>query len=136
MREQLYYHLANTAGLTALVSSRIYPQRIPTGSALPYVGFTFDSRAASYDQDGYDNYNSISVTIQSAAATLGEAVAVAKQVFLALNIQNTLIGEALNQETLCSTTLESETDNFDLFDGSEDGVREAVQTYTITYLEA
>ena len=136
MREQLYYHLANTAGLTALVSSRIYPQRIPSGKDLPYVGFTFDSRDASYDQDGYDNYNSVSLTIQSAAATLGEAVAVAKQVFLSLNIQNTLIGEAGNQETLCSTTLESEIDNFDLFDGSEDGVREAVQTYTITYLEA
>ena len=74
MREQLYYHLANTAGLTALVSSRIYPQRIPSGKDLPYVGFTFDSRDASYDQDGYDNYNSVSLTIQSAAATLGEAV--------------------------------------------------------------
>jgi hypothetical protein len=136
MREQLYYHLANTAGLTALVSSRIYPQRIPTGSALPYVGFTFDSRETSYDQDGYDNYNSAVVTIQSNAATLGEAVAVAKQVFLSLNIQNTLIGEAGNQETLCSTTLETESDDFDLFDGSEDGVREVIQTYTITYLEA
>lgn len=136
MREQLYYHLANTAGLTALVSDRIYPQRIPTGVALPYVGFTFDDREASYDQDGYDSYNSIVVTIQSNAETLGSAVAVAKQVFESLNIQNVLIGEAGNQESLCSTTLETESDDFDLFDGSEDGVREVIQTYTITYLEA
>jgi len=136
MREQLYYHLANTAGLTALVSSRIYPQRIPTGSALPYIGFTFDSRDAAKDQDGYDKYNEVTVTIQSNADTLGEAVAVAKQVFNSLAIQNVLMGEALNQEELCSTTLETETDNFDLFDGSEDGVRELTQTYTIRYLEA
>ena len=122
--------------MTALVSSRIYPQRVPTGQALPYVDFSFDDRDPSKDQDGYDKYNEATITINSNADTLGAAVAVAQQVFTSLAIKNVLFGEAGNQEELCSTTMETESDNFDLFDGSEDGVREVTQTYTIRYLEA
>jgi len=135
MREQLYYHLSNTAALTSLVSTRIYPQRVPTGKSLPYVDFSFDERDAFKDQGGYDKYNEVTVTINSNAATLGGAVAVAQQVFTSLAIQNVLMGEVGNQENLCSTTMETEIDNFALFDGSEDGIREVTQTYTIRYLE-
>lgn len=136
MREQLVYHLKNTAALTSLVSARIFPQRVPTGQALPNVDFTFDERLPNYDQAGYDRFNEVTITINSNASTLGGAVTVAKQVFESLNIQNILIGEAGNQEELCSTTLETESDDSFLFDGSEDGVREVTQTYTIRYLEA
>jgi hypothetical protein len=61
MREQLYYYLQNYAGLTALIGARIYPQRVPTGAALPYVVFTFVGRTPEYDQDGLDGENEVTV---------------------------------------------------------------------------
>lgn len=136
MRKQLYYHLANTAAITALVGSRIYPQRVPTSAALPYLDFEFTERAANYDQGGYDDYNSAIVVINSNAATLLDATALGAEVFTALNIQNVLIGEVGSQEELCSTTLQTEFDSDELNDGSEDGVRILTQTYTISYMEA
>lgn len=136
MREQLYFHLVNTAALTALTSTRIYPQRAPTSDSLSYIDFEFTDRITNYDQDGYDKYNQAIVVINCNAPTLSGAVDIGKEVFTALNIQNVLIGEAGNQEELCSTTLETESDDFDLNDGSEDGLRTLTQTYTISYLEA
>jgi len=136
MREQLYYHLSNDAGITGIVDARIYPQRVPTGQPLPYLEFTFIDRETSYDQDGFDGYIRARVDVECSAATLAEAVALGKAVFNSLNIQNVLFGELGNQEELCSTTLENEVDNSALFDGSEDGVRIISQTYLISYLEA
>jgi hypothetical protein len=136
MREQLYYHLSKDLGIMAIVDTRIYPQRVPTGQPLPYLEFSFIDRVSSYDQDGYDGYNQVRVDIECNAATLGEAVQLGKAVFDSLNLQNVLFGEFGNQEELCSTTLETEIDNQALFDGSEDGVRVISQTYKINYLEA
>lgn len=136
MREQLFFLLNNTAALTTLIGDRIYPQRVPTSDGLPYIDFTFTDRLSSYDQDGYDKYNQAIVVINCNGPTLSSAVNVGKEVFTALEIQNLLIGDTGNQEELCSTTLETESDNFELNDGSEDGVRTLTQTYTISYLEA
>ena len=136
MREQLFYLLDNTAAITSLVGSRIYPQRVPTSAGLPYVDFEFTDRVAAYDQDGYDAYNHAIVVINCNAETLLEAVNLGKAIFTALDIQNVLVGEAGNQEELCSTTLQTEFDSDELNDGSEDGVRILTQTYTISYMEA
>lgn len=134
MREQLYYYLDNYAGLTSLIASRIYPQRVPTGAALPYVNFTFEGRTPEYDQDGLDGENEVTVQFDCCGSTLGSAVNVAAQVYAALAIQNdATFGELGNYVTLYSTTLETEFDNFDLFDGSEDGTRIVTQTYTLRY---
>ena len=54
MREALYYYLTNYTDLTDLVSTRIYPQRVPTGKALPTLSYTFDGRSPEYDQSGAD----------------------------------------------------------------------------------
>ena len=134
MREQLYYYLQNYAGLTSLIGARIYPQRVPTGAALPYVDFSFLGRTPEYDQDGLDGEEEVSVLFNCSAATLGEAVTVSEQLFTALAIQNdATFGELGNYVTLYSTTLEAESDQDDLFDASEDGVRIITQTYTLRY---
>jgi len=134
MREQLFYYLSNFAGLTALVSTRIYPQRVPTGKALPTLSYTVTGRTPEYDQDGLDGENEVTVEFHCNAPTLGQAVAVADQVFLSMAIQNdAAFGEAGNVVTLYSTTCETEFDNFDLVDGSEDGTRIVTQTYSIRY---
>jgi len=132
---KLYDRLSNFAGLTALVSDRIYPQRA-TSDALPYVVFDVIDREASYDQAGYADYNKLLVEISSCGVLIAQCDSVAKQVFAALNIINTQIGAVGDKEELCATYLLSESNNFFLFDGSQDGVREITQTYQITYLEA
>ena len=136
MRTQLYDRLSNFAGLTALVGDKIYPQRVPTSDALPYVVFDVIDREASYDQAGYADYNKLLVEISSCGVSIAQCDSVAKQVFAALNIINTEIGATGDKEELCAAYLLSESDNFFLFDGSQDGVREITQTYQITYLEA
>jgi hypothetical protein len=134
MREQLYYYLQNYAGLTALIGARIYPQRVPTGAALPYVVFTFVGRTPEYDQDGLDGENEVTVQFDCCGSTLGSAVNVAAQIYAALDTQNdATFGELGNYVTLYSTTLEAEADQDDLFDGSEDGTRIVTQTYTLRY---
>tara|TARA_R100000951_G_C2517147_1_gene142223 strand:+ start:56 stop:463 length:408 start_codon:yes stop_codon:yes gene_type:complete len=134
MREQLYYYLQNYAGLTALIGANIFPQRVPTGKALPTLAYTFSGRQPEYDQDGLDGENEVTVEFNCNASTLGGAVAVADQLYLAMAIQNdATFGELGNYVTLYSTTLETEFDNFDLFDGSEDGTRIVTQTYTLRY---
>jgi hypothetical protein len=134
MREQLYYYLKNFTGLTALVGTRIYPQRVPTGKALSTLSYTVSGRIPEYDQDGLDGENEVTVEFNCNAPTLGAAVAIADQVFLSMAIQNdAAFGETGNTVSLYSTTCETEFDNFDLVDGSEDGTRIVTQTYTIRY---
>jgi hypothetical protein len=134
MREQLYYYLQNYAGLTSLVGARVYPQRVPTGAALPNLDYVFLGRDPEYDQDGLDGEEEVTVLFNCNAATLGEAVSVSQQLFTALAIQNNAtFGELGNYVTLYSTTLEAESDQDDLFDGSEDGTRIVTQTYTLRY---
>jgi len=133
MRVQLYDYLTNYAGLTALVSTRIYPQRVPTGKALPTLSYTFDGRTPEYDQSGVDGTQRVTVEFNCNAATLGEAVDISNQIYAAFNIQMTEIGPLGNKVYLHSATLLNEFDNFDLFDGSEDGARIVTMTYEIIY---
>lgn len=135
IREQLYFYLQNFAGLTALIGSNIFPQRIPTGKTLPNVSFEFAGRDPQYFQAGLDDSNEVVVIIDSHGSTMASAVDVADQVFTALDIQIQTFGDTGNTVYLHSTTLESESDDFDLVDGSEDGVRTITQTYTIRYKE-
>ena len=136
MRKQLYYHLANTAAVSAVVGDRIYPQRVPTSDALPYIVFDITSREVEYEQDGYTTYNKLYVDISCCATTIAVCADLKNKVFTALNIQNTQIGEAGDKQEVCRISLLSESDNYFLLDGSEDGVREITQTYSINYMEA
>jgi hypothetical protein len=136
MRIQVYDYLSNFAGLTALVSTRIYPQRVPTGKSYPYLSYSFDGRTPSYDQDGFDKWNSRIITFNCVGSTLKEASDVSNQVFNAWDIQFQEIGPLGNKIYLHSTTLQSDFDDDDLFDGSEDGTRIVTQTYSIRYKES
>ena len=135
MREQIYNYLSNNAGITAIVGDRIFPQRVPTGDALPYLQFTFESRDPSYDQDGYDDFNFQQINFNCAGSTLKEASDLSNALFNAMDVQFIDIGPGGNTVYLNSTTLLSDFDDFDLFDGSEDGVRIVTQTYRLTYKE-
>ena len=136
MREQLIFQLENFSGLNSLISGRAFAQRAPTSALLPYVTLTVDGLEPDYDQDGEDGYHEQIFTINSNGATLRSAVDVANQVKAALKLQQIDIGDTGNKQFLYSVTFLGEIDNFDLFNGSQSGVRFITQTYSITFKEA
>jgi len=136
MRTQLYYQLSNTAGLTAVVSDRIYPQRVPKSDATPYVVFDVIDREANYQQSGYNSFNKMIVEISSVGTSISECVSVRDQVFTALDTEHAEWGDTGDKVQMHSIKLLTESDNFFLFDGSEDGIREITQTYELNYTEA
>ena len=136
MRKQLYNFLSNEATITAIVGDRIYPQRVPTSDALPYLVFDIVGREVDYQQDGYNSFNKLSVEISSCGVSIAQCSALADAVFLALQLIQTQIGAIGDKEQVSAVYLLSESDNYFLFDGSEDGVRETTQNYQINYMEA
>lgn len=137
MRKQLYYHLTNTAGITALVGSRIYPQLAPTESAKPYIVFTFNGMQSDYEQTGRIPYRKDTVEFMIAGSTIASLEPIAQALTDAMDIQATLMGDPLGtQEFINATTFLSEYDDFDLVDGSEDPVYTITQQYEINYQEA
>ena len=136
MRRQLVFYLKNYPGISAIVSSKVYPQRAPQGTTLPYITVTVSGRDASYDQDGADGYNHQFYDIKSNASTLKQAADLSYQVEQAMKIQQTFIGDTGDQEQLASTDLIGEFDDFDLFDDSQQGQRVVMLTYNVSYQEA
>jgi len=136
MRRQLVFYLKSFAGISGIVSERVYPQRAPQGALLPYVTVTVSGRDVSYDQDGADGYNHQFFDIKSNASTLKEAADLSYQVEQAMKIQQTFIGDTGDQEQLASTDLVGEFDDFDLFDDSQQGQRIVMLTYNVSYKEA
>lgn len=136
MRKQLYYHLQNDAGLTALIGTRIYAQHAPTGAIKPYIVFTFTGMDADYEQTGRIPYRKDTVELLIAGTTISSIEPVAQAVNDALDIQVTNIGELGSQERVNATTFLSEFDDFDLVDGSEDPIFTITQTYQINYQES
>ena len=137
MRQQLYYHLQNDAGLTALVGTRIYAQMAPTGATKPYIVFTFTGMESEYEQTRRIPYRKDTVELLIAGTTIASIEPIAHAVNDALDIQVTNIGDLLGtQERVNATTFLSEFDNFDLVDGSEDPIYTITQTYQINYQES
>ena len=133
MRKQIYHTLNNTAALTAIVSDRIYPQRVPKSDATPYVVFDITGRTDGYNQDGNNGYIQKTFDVVCAGSSIAECESVADEVFTALDIKNTQIGDTGDKIDVDSIKLDTESDDFFLFDGSEDGVRTITYTYTIYY---
>jgi len=136
MRKQLVFYLKNFPGLNALNGDRVYAQRAPTSASLPYVTITVEGLDPDYYQNGEDGRQLQTFNIISNGATLAAAADAALQVKKALNIQQQQIGDTGKKEFLFSTTMLGEFDNFDLFDGSQEGVRKVEQTFNISYKES
>lgn len=135
MRQAIQFYLQGFAALTAIVSARIFPQRAPTGTALPYLTFIVTGQDPDYDQGGFNGYIHNTFEFHCNGATLKDSILLSQALFSALEIQNTVIGDTGFQSFLRSTTQQSEFDNFDLFDGSQEGVRIVTTTYDISNQE-
>lgn len=133
MRKQLYYHLSTDATIAGLVLTRIFPAIVKTGTALPYIDYQFNGQENEKQQDGYTNYIKDFVDINSCATTIAGCEALSTAVFNRMNQINGFIGEVGSTQFVHNITLQSESDDFFLNDGSENAVYEITQTYEINY---
>ncbi len=95
--DAIYNELSNHAGLTALVSTRIYPDELPEGCVFPAVRWGEASLTVDYSHEGDLNLDSTRRQFDCYAATRTGARDVADQVRAALAgkktaYQNIIIG--------------------------------------------
>jgi hypothetical protein len=85
MEEGIIARLLATSGVTALVSTRIFPGRRPQASALPSIVLTTISGAPLYSDDGEAGLASARIQIDCWGATYTSAKTVARAVKAALS---------------------------------------------------
>lgn len=85
MEEAVIAKLLATAGVAALVGTRIYPGSRPQASALPAVVMTVISKTPSYSDDGEDGIAEARVQLDCWGATYSSAKTLARAVTAALS---------------------------------------------------
>jgi hypothetical protein len=102
-------YLATITGLSALISTRIYPMEIPVGATLPCVVFTRVSTPmeSTHDSSG-DTGDLVHPRMQFDiwAATQGEASAIARLIRRAFHGKKGTIGTAPNTLAISSLVLD------------------------------
>lgn len=93
----LFTHLSGFAGLSALVSARVYPRRLPQGATLPAVSFADFAGGTEYKHGGSLGKAETYIQIDAWAQTYISAKAVAEQVRLAmLTFTGTIAGYVID----------------------------------------
>lgn len=85
IEEGLYAHLSGLAGLTALISNRIYPLKAPQDAIYPLVVIQRVSGPRVYSHDGASGLAYPRFQISSWGRSAAEAKAVANQVRIGMN---------------------------------------------------
>lgn len=80
----LYTQLSTHAGLTALVSTKIYPVLAPQKVDLPYCVYLKVSNVRQYSHQGFSNLERVRLQISCFAKTYSTAKDVAAQVIAAM----------------------------------------------------
>lgn len=81
----VYQVLRDHAGVSALVSGRVYPLMLPQGCALPAISYQRVSTDHVASMDGYSGLERVRVQIDVMASTYAGAKALATQVMSAMN---------------------------------------------------
>ena len=113
VKRALYQCLSGYAGLTALVGSRIYPNRAPQNCTMPAVVYQQVTDRRTYTKDGYAGLAWPLFQISCYAETYEQAEAVRAQVEAALHA---CLGK-FDGLTVEAVRLEGSTDQFE--DGSD-----------------
>lgn len=96
IQEGLFTVLTNDAGVSALVSSRVYPLGIPQNAVLPCIAYTVEEQEENSDYDGQGDFGEIEIQIDCWAGSepteYAVSLAVAKAVKAALKNYNGLMG--------------------------------------------
>lgn len=83
--EELYSYLSIHTGLSALISTRIYPNgNVPQTPTVPYCVYMQLYSERAYSHDGFSGLEEIDIQISCYATTELQSANVAKQVILAL----------------------------------------------------
>lgn len=136
MRQQIYYTLSNNAGVTALVSTRIYSENAVMTDSKPYITFSFDGMERNYEQSGVNTFRTVYLNIEIVGTTLTSCQSVANAVFTALNLNNAQIGDVGSKIEICGIYLQSESDDYFITQSNEFADKTINQTYKINYMEA
>ena len=127
VEDGLFSYLSTDSGITALVSTRVYPLRMPQNATLPAVTFTRISGPRSHALSGPTGCGMARIQIDAWATTYASAKAVIDTVRSALDGYSGTAGS----ETIKSSLLQTETDFYE----PETNVYRVSQDYFIKYEE-
>lgn len=130
----LVYKLTNTAGVTALVSTRVYLERIPQGATLPCITYQrIDTpRVTTHDTSGSAGTAYPRFQFDAWATTYASARAITDAVRAALNGYRGTITSGADTVTVQAALVDGETSQPDL----EAGLARIRSEYVIWHLEA
>jgi hypothetical protein len=81
----LYSHLSTKASITALVSTRIYPQVAPESATYPFITYTVLSESHDHSMGGATGLTNPTIQIDAWADTIANRVAVSEAIRNALD---------------------------------------------------
>lgn len=115
IEEALQYGLSHNAGVIALVSTRVYPMRIPQGAALPCLVYTRVStpRLHSHDSSGSAGTAHPRFQIDAWATTYASAKGITDAVRAYLNGFRGTIGGGSYTATVQAALVDEEQPDFD-----------------------
>ena len=133
LEESIYKHLAATAGVTGLVSTRIYPVIAPQGESLPYIVYQkiveIPVHAMSADPEIRNRRYQFTIL----AETYSSVSAISIQVKSALQDYQTsisgLLGDGTSGASVQRIFFEAETDLHDLEPKTMDNIFVRAQEY-------
>jgi len=82
----IYNILSNNSGVTALVSSRINPLRIPEKSPLPAIAYQLVNNTGNASKSGFSHSDFARVQVMSVATSYAGAIALSEAVREAMQI--------------------------------------------------
>lgn len=96
----LYAELSGDAGLTALVSDRIYPSHASEGAEAPYVVYAPIFNEAIYALEGAGNMSKVRLQVDCYAEDPDEAASVARAVIAAIPESGALLRASHSNQDL------------------------------------
>lgn len=125
--------LVSSTSVTAMVSQRIYPLLAPKTAALPFITWRRSGIERQHTLAGPMGVPSVSVEMQSFAATYEDARELADRVRLVLDGY----GGAVNNVEVKHVSLEQESDDFVQLAGGElPPVYQVTQTFNVLWKES
>jgi hypothetical protein len=134
LEDGLYTYLGANAGVSALVSTRIYPVVLPEGKALPALVFQRISSDRHYHLSGYSQLCYARMQITSLATTPEGARGLAEAVRNALDAYAGAMGSTTVQSCMMDNEVELPSEGS--ADHEPDFVFAVAQDYLISYTEA
>jgi hypothetical protein len=117
LEEALYYHLVNTAGVAALISTRLYPNVVPEDVVQPSAAYQVISRLPILHHAGPSGLETVRIQITCRATTYAVAKSLAVAIKAALDGFSGAMG-GVGGVTVEYSHVENEQDGYNMVSGS------------------